>query len=48
MLDEEEDKTPKEPLHGIWEGLQVLAAIEGRIKCIDSGKMMKGEKRQMV
>ena len=48
MLDEEEEKIPREPFQRIWEGQQVLAAIEGRIKCIDSGKMTRGEKRQIT
>ena len=48
MLDEEEEKTPREPFQRIWEVQQVLAAIEGGLKCIDSGKMTRGEKRQMT
>ena len=45
MLDKEEEKTPKDPFHRVWEGRQVLVAIEGRIKYIDSEKMTKSEKR---
>ena len=41
MLDEEEEKTPRELFQRIWEGQQVLAAIEGRINCLDSGKMTR-------
>ena len=48
MLDEEDEKTPREPFQRIWEGQQVLVTIEGGIKCIDSGKMTRGEKRQMT
>ena len=32
----------------MWEGQQVLAAIEGGIKCKDSGKMTRGARKQMT